>query len=179
MLYLIILDFIWSAVAFSVDFPKFFQIPFWAVPFVVICPIYPLLLGVVWLKKYKKTQVNPYLLAFAAIPSAVFGILAIVFYPALMINRGFQWNDLGQIFWVWFYSAQGWNLIKREKFYFWAVVVALVYLLVKFVLDYNFLTFGYLEVESLTQVAFEGVSIVAVFSSLGVSFLATRRKKAL
>lgn len=152
--------------------------PVWAIIFVIICPVYPLLLGVVWLKKYKKTRVNPYLLAFATIASAVFGVLALVFYPALMMSRGFRWNDLGQIFWVWFYSAQGWYLLKTENFYFWPIIAVLGYLLAKFSLDYKFSTFGYLEAESLTKVAFKAVFIIAVLVSLAVSFLKIRRKKA-
>jgi len=146
VIYLIFLDFFWSVAALWVDMPKLPDIPIWAWPAVVICPIYPILLALVWLKIYRKQKLNKYLLAFASIPSAIFGVLALVYYQMLMAQNGFDWRDFGQIFWVLFYSGQGWWLILKYKFRGLPILAVCGYLTVKFILDYKFLTFGYLEV---------------------------------
>jgi hypothetical protein len=146
MPFLIFLDFFWSGAALWVDMPKLPGIPIWAWPAVVICPIYPILLALVWLKIYRKQKPNQYLLAYASIPSAIFGILALVYYPLLMAQSGFDWRNFGQIFWVLFYSGQGWWLILKYKFRKLPILGVCGYLTVKFILDYKFLTFGYLEV---------------------------------
>jgi len=147
-----------------VDWPKLFEIPLWAIPFAIICPVYPLLLAVVWFQIRRNGKPNRYLLAFATIPSAVFGILALIFYPSLMVARGFAWNDLGQIFWVLFYSAQGWYLVFKNKISLLPALLVLLYLFVKFILDYKFLTFGYLEAESLSRQSLLMISIVALIA---------------
>ena len=142
MVYLIILDIFWFSAALWVDFPKLITIPIWAWAFVIICPIYPLLLAIVWGQKYKDKKPNNYILSFAAIPSALFGILALIYYPLIMHTTGFNWNVFGQIFWVAFYSAQGWYLLFREKFRIMSVIIVLIYLFTKFTIDYLTKTFG-------------------------------------
>jgi len=149
MVYLIFLDLFWSAAALAVDLPKLPSVPVWAWLFAVVCPIYPFLLFWVWRALYKGREPNPYLLAFAAIASAVFGPLALFFYPAVMTKIGFDWRSLGQIFWVLFYSLQGWYLLFKKRILLAPAAAAAGYLLIKFYLDYRFGTFGYLGVEDL------------------------------
>jgi len=177
VLIIILLDLFWSIAAFWVDWPKLFEIPTWALLFAVICPVYPLLLAIVWFQIKKYGQPNPYFLAFAAIPSAVFGILAVVFYPTLMFSRGFSWNDLGQIFWVLFYSTQGWYLVFKNRFRLMPVLLVLLYLLAKFSLDLKFLTFGYLEAESLNKPALLAVFVIAIIASLLVAAFGLLKKE--
>ena len=145
MPYLVIADFIWAISAWVVDVYKLPQIPPWAWIFVVVCPIYPILLALVFLKFLGKKKVNPYLLAFAAIPSAVFGILTLAYYPAKMVFQGFNGNDFGQIFWVLFYSVQGWWLVKNERLALIPILAVTAFLTTAFVIDYKFKTFGYLN----------------------------------
>lgn len=166
MILLIIADFLWSLAALWVDIPKLATIPGWAWIFAMICPIYPFLLAFVWLRILQKKPVNSYLLAFAAIPSAIFGLLAIAFYPSVMIYHGFNWQDFGQIFWVLFYSIQGWYLIFRYKFLSSAALLAAAYLVIKFALDFKYKTFGYLGVEDLPYWVFRFLSITALSMSV-------------
>ena len=177
MLIIILLDLFWSIAAFWVDWPKLFEIPLWAIPFAIICPIYPLLLAVVWFQIRRNGKPNSYLLAFAVIPSAVFGVLSIIFYPSLMIARGFAWNDIGQIFWVLFYSIQGWYLVLKNKISLLPALLVLLYLIIKFSLDYKFLTFGYLEAESLNSTVLLIVLIIAEVLASGLFYLAVKEKR--
>lgn len=151
-----------------VDSAKLSLIPFYLWPIVLICPIYPLLLAIVWTMRLRKQKTNSYLLAFAALPSAVFGILALIYYPAQLYYTKFNWNDFGQIFWVLFYSAQGWWLLLREKILTKALVLAGIYLLVKFTIDIKYQTFGYLEIANLPTHVQMAVYFVSIGATLGL-----------
>jgi len=153
MIYLIILDFFWSAAALFVDLPKLGSIHPLLWPVAIICPIYPLLLAIVWIEIKKGKKINSFLLAFAIIPSAIFGILALVYYPSKMIFQGFAFRDLGQIFWVLFYSSQGWYLWFKRKLLLFPVILVTIYLTIKFFLDYRFDSFGYLSFDDFSQSA--------------------------
>lgn len=157
-----------------VDYPKLLTIPTWAWVFVTICPIYPLLLAIVWRQKYGGKKPNNYILSFAAIPSALFGVLALIYYPLIMRTIGFNWNDFGQIFWVLFYSAQGWYLLRNEKFRTLPVIIVLLYLFAKFTVDFLTKTFGYLEVGRLSQQLLLTIFIVAMITPLFIIFLKLR-----
>ena len=148
---IVYLDFAWALMALIYDAPKLLQIDWFLWPLVLICPLFPFLLGLVLLKVVKGKKINIFLLSFAAIPSAVFGVLALLFYPMLMINEGFSILGFGQILWVLFYGVQGWYLIYRYKMQRRAVIVASAYLIIKATLDYYFLSFGYLAVDKLTH----------------------------
>ena len=153
MFVLVLLDLFWSGAAWWVDWPKLTTIPFWAWFFVIVCPIYPLLLAGVWLSVLRDKELNQYLLAFAALGSAILGIMAIVFYPATMVARGWDWNAFGQIFWVAFYSIQGWYLIFKYRIKLSPALIAFFYFLVKFTIDYKFKTFGYLDLAGTPNLA--------------------------
>lgn len=180
MLYLIFLDLFWSLAALIIDLPKLPEIPVWAWPFAVVCPIYPFLLFLVWRAIYKGREPNPYLLAFAVIGSAVFGLLALLFYPAVMTKIGFDWRSFGQIFWVLFYSLQGWYLLFKKRLLLGPAATVGGFLLVKFYLDYRFETFGYLGVEDLPAGSIFYLFVLAVALSfvlcLSAVILARRAK---
>ena len=172
MLYLIILDFFWSAAALWVDIPKLPGAPVWAWPFIVVCPIYPFLLAWVWIAIIKKRDPNPYLLSFATIPSAVFGPLAILFYGAFLEIGGLHWQDFGQIFWVAFYSIQGWYLLSTKKLKILPILAVVLYLAVKFLVDYRFKTFGYFTFDGISDSFFTFLFLWALGSTAVVAAIA-------
>jgi len=168
MLYtLFTLDLLWSALAWTVDFQKLYIVPPWAWIFCFICPIYPLLLSFIWYKKAQNRNVHDLLWSLAVLPSCVFGILALVYYPLKMVNQGFNFTDLGQILWVMFYSTQAWYLFfihrKTQKT---RVIFVLFFLLLEFYVEFKYLTFGYLNFDGFTHPQTAALFIIALFCSL-------------
>lgn len=133
--FLIALNLIWSAAAFTYDAPEIFRIPFYLWPFIVICPVYPFLLALVWCF-IKKEQLNSILLSFAAIPSAIYFLASLVYYPTWMMLNGFDWLALGQIFWVTFYGIQGLYLIQKYTPAKSAIILACLFLVISFGVQY-------------------------------------------
>lgn len=158
-------DLFWSAAAWLVDYSKLANIPLWGWPFALLCPIYPFLLALVWLMLLKQDKVNPYLLAFASIPAAVLGILALFYYPSKMYFQGFSLRDFGQIFWVLFYSLQGWYLLVSRKIKIIPVLVTILFFGGLLVTDFIFKTFGYLS--------FDAFSVHSLYFLLGLGILST------
>lgn len=101
-----------SVIALTYDWPALQAIPTYLWPLVAICPLYPLLLALYWLYTAGGKE-SPYLAAVAALPAATYGLLALVFYPLVMLKAGFTWNDTGQIVWVWLYAAQAFVILRR------------------------------------------------------------------
>lgn len=176
ILILIILNLFWSVAAFYVDFPKFTDIPFYLWLVVPICPIYPALFAVVWFLKLKELKINRFVLAFASLPSAVLGPLAVLFYTSQIYYNGFSINDFGQIFWVLFYSLQGWVFIIRRKLDHWPALVVCLYLLVKFWIDFRYNSFGYLQLEKLPESVRLLLVLFASALTLGLTLYSRRRK---
>jgi hypothetical protein len=172
---LFIVDLAWSGAAWVVDYDKLFIIPVWAWPFCLVCPIYPLLLAIVWYKKAKNIRVNDWLMAIAVIASSTLGPLAIVYYPLKMINNGFDILDFGQIFWVLFYSIQGWILLRERISNKVAVISAVLFLVVKFTIDLKYLSFDYLDFSSLQHNQLVGLYILAVSLSLSLGICNLRK----
>ena len=172
MLYLIFLDLFWFAAALCVDAHKLPSIPFYLWPMVLVCPIYPLLLALTYFSYLKKRKPNAYLLAFAALPSAVFGVLALIYYGAQLYYTKFSLNEFGQIFWVLFYSFQGWYLLLKEKMTAAAVITACLYLIAKFVIDIRYQTFGYLDIANLP----DHVQVLLFTLAVGLSVALTLYK---
>lgn len=175
MLYLIILDFIWSALAMLVDFPKLAHIPFYLWPIILICPIYPILLACVLISTQRKRKPNQFLLAFASIPSAILGVLALIYYPAWMYFGGFNFNDLGQILWVAFYSVQGWYFLLKQEIKTVPVITVCLYFSIKLIIDYKYQTFGYLDIGVLSHQAQTVLFSVAAVLLLGVTAFKLRK----
>lgn len=177
-LYILVgLDLLWSVLAFNHDWPKFAIVPAWAWVFAFICPIYPLLLAVVWAQIINKKHPNDYLLAFAVGPSMIFGVLALLFYPLAMAYQGFDWNGLGQIFWVAFYSIQGWYLFYKIGVSKAAFAFAGVFLATALSLDYRFKGFGYFNLDQIADLAIKILFIIALLLLALVWSLELRKKK--
>lgn len=147
--WLVLANLFWSTCSLIYDIPVIATIPPWAWIFVVICPIYPLLMSGVWLTQTRNKAPHPLLLAFASLPSAAYGLLAFTYYPMIMLVVGFSWSAVLQIPWVLFYSIQGWYWLRRgAKPYAYA---AALFLAISFTIQYRFQTFGYLDVASFSD----------------------------
>lgn len=152
---LVVLDLFWSAVALVYDYPAIIRIPFDLWPFIVICPVFPFLLMLVWLSVILRGKANPFLLAFAALPSLIYGIGALIFYPTIMYFNGFDWLGFGQIFWVLFYSLQGayllfeWSGTKSRTHHgkFVPIILVLIFIIVSILIQFFTKTFGYLAFD--------------------------------
>lgn len=171
ILLLILLDLFWSISAWIYDLDKLTTIPLYLWLFVAVCPIYPLLLALLFLQLYLKKPLNQFLLAFAVIPSIVFGFLALLFYPIAMIYQGFSWNALGQILWVWVYAGQGVWLFTKFKIKKLPFILASLF--VTFVLIFEFITgsFGYFDFSNIPS----GILLIMIFLSLIVIIVMKRR----
>jgi len=176
--YLFYLNLFWAGAAIIYDAPKLLEINPLLWPIVVICPLFPLLLALFFFQIIKKRKPNQFLLAFASIPSFVYGVVAIIYYPFLMLNEGFNWYGIGQILWVLFYSAQGLYLIIKYKINTIAISLVGLYLLMKLTLEYRNLSFGYLDLHLLTKMQLEYVYIVSLVATLiAVLFVISKRLK--
>jgi len=104
--FLIVLDFFMAATATYVDRYEFLAVTWYLVVFVPICPLYPLLLGSNFLLRARSGHFWQPLLHFTAVGIISYGCMALIFYPLYMAGHGFQWYEVGNIFWVLLYSAQ-------------------------------------------------------------------------
>jgi hypothetical protein len=140
---------------------------------VAVCPIYPLLLALLLLQLYLKKSPNQFLLAFGAIPSIVFGVLAILFYPIAMIYQGFSWNAVGQIFWVLVYAGQGFWLYGKFKINRLPFFISSLFL--AFVLFFEFATksFSYFDFSNI-PIGYLVIILLAGYFS--IFFLYLRRR---
>lgn len=146
-LFFILINFIWAFLALIYDIPAILDIPFYFWPFIIICPIFPALLAIVWWQKYNN-KVNDYLFTFAATPSTIYFIGALIFYPTKMFFTGFNWLDLGQIFWVAVYGLQGFYLLSKYPTKKSAQILATSFLLLSFIIQYQTKTFRYLDFDN-------------------------------
>lgn len=141
IIFLILLDLVWVISAIIYDWNKILSIPIYFWPFIIICPVFPLLLGFFWLGVIKGSK-NHLLLAFAAIPSVVYFVAAIIYYPTWMIFNGFDILTFGQIFWVAVYGLQGMYILKNYKIKLSATISVIIFLLLSFLIQYLTKTFG-------------------------------------
>lgn len=146
ILFLTILDLIWSLLAWFYDWQKLFSIPFYLVPFILTCPVYPLLLAIIWYQIYKKRSLNAFIYYIAVIVSVMYGALALFYYPSQMVLYGFDWLTFGAIFWVLVYALQGGYLLLkiRPKFNLISFLVAIILIFEKIIIDYVTRTSDYI-----------------------------------
>ncbi|CAN5139160.1 hypothetical protein BH11PAT4_BH11PAT4_2120 [soil metagenome] len=144
---LIFLNLCMGFLALGYDIPAIRQVPWFMLPFILICPLYPFLLALHL--SLAKPQV--WLQAFATIPPTIYGGLALAFYPLSMLNSGFTWNETGQIVWVLLYAVQAFLLLPRKhsSATYTAAAFTLVSLCVLFVTN----SYGYLAIAALPQSA--------------------------
>ncbi|MEI7792399.1 MAG: hypothetical protein WCI57_02860 [Candidatus Berkelbacteria bacterium] len=138
---LIILDLAWASIAAAYDWEVFRQVPVCLWPFLIICPVFPALLSLVWAQSLDFEPSNC-LLAFGAIPSLIYFFAALIYYPTWMALNGFDWMTFGAIFWVLPYGLQAIYLILRHRVKFRFSVAAIIFLLVSFGIQYKTKTYG-------------------------------------
>jgi len=97
----------------------------------------------------------------------------------LMTHEGFNIWGLGQILWVLFYGVQGWYLIIRYKIGKAALLITDIYLLAKLTLDYYYLSFGYLDLDKLSNSQLAQIFTVALVIIVLVNIIIIRRKSAI
>jgi len=140
---LIILDLIWSTAALIYDYPVIIQTPIYYWPFLIVCPVFPFLLTLVWSQIYRDKTPNNYLLAFAAIPSVIYLTASLIYYPTWMILNTFDWYALGQIFWVAFYGIQAFYLLMKFSYTKTALWLAGAFLIISLTVQFKTKTLGF------------------------------------
>jgi len=164
---LIILDLIWAVSALVYDLSAIGQIPIYFWPFIIICPIYPFLLAIVWYQKVRHNHINSYLLAFATIPSLAYFIGALIYYPTLMSAYGFNWLEFGAIFWVAFYGLQAVYLLFKNPIPKMPVILVLIFLLISFIIQFLTKSYGYLDFGNL-----DSATIIIIYAAILVNLSA-------
>lgn len=163
LLILIILDFVWSVSAFWYDADKLLTLSPFLWLFVAVCPVFPFLLALVLLQLYRKKSPNQFLLAFAAVPSAVYGVLAVFYYPIAMYYQGFSWNGFGQIFWVLLYALQGFWLLRKFKIGKLPFALVSILLILQIVIvDFYYKSFGYFDFAGISSNLLIGLVITTI-----------------
>jgi hypothetical protein len=109
-------------------------------------------------------------------PSAVLGPMAIVYYPLKMMNNGFNMVDFGQIFWVLFYSLQGWFLFREKIPNKMPIIFVTVFLTVKFTIDLVYLSFDYLDLSTLQNDQLIGLYLLGVGLSLTLGIYKLKKR---
>lgn len=144
LLFLVCLDLFMAISATYIDWGDFFEVPWYLILFVPICPIYPLLLAINFWKFWRTGEFSQPLLHFTLIGTIGYGIMAYIFYPTYLISEGFGWYEFGNIFWVTLYALQTLLLLPHlEKISFALYAPMLVYFLAKDFLDRFGDTFSY------------------------------------
>lgn len=156
-LYLAVMDLLWSVCAWVFDWPKLHAIPAYLLPFILTCPVYPLLLSISWFQIYTYKKLNLFVLYLGIIGSVVYGFGAIFYYPVNMSLNGFDWYAFGGIFWVLFYAIQGIYLLFRwnAKFNLLSLILAGVFMGSKIIIDYSTRTYGYIVDNNFPQMYFK------------------------
>lgn len=149
-IFLIVTNLFWSAMAFIYDFDKIINLPAQIWPFIIICPIYPLLLAVSWLFIYLKHR-NRLIITFSAFNSLIFFIAALIYYPVWMIINGFDLLAFGQIFWVAFYGLQGAYLVNKIKLNQPGLLISIIFLLLTFLIQCKTNSFGFFDTANFSQ----------------------------
>lgn len=155
--WLIALNLSMGMAALVYDTSAIASLPWYSVPFIVICPLYPILLAL-----HISTQgEHPWLHAFATIPPTVYGGLALCFYPLSMAYNGFSWNDIGHLFWVLTYAIQAAFFLPRHPTT--ATVTASLFMLLSLTILYVTNSYGYLAIADLPSPAKTSLLVLGFF----------------
>lgn len=179
MLTLIILDLIWALSALVYDWHSISILPIWAIPFILICPLYPLLLALVWLQIRTQKPLNPLLYNLAVLPSAVYGCLALAFYPLIIFYQGFDIYALLQIPWVLFYALQAWYLLFKRPLYHSSLFLFLILLIFSLVFQVQTQSYGYIGLEQLPFSAQQALLGYGIGATILVWLFLKQRSQAL
>jgi hypothetical protein len=174
---LIIIDVIWSISALIYDFERIINLPIFFWPFIAICPIFPMLLAIHWMTSIYGKQ-NNFLLSFASIPSFVYLIAAIIYYPTWITLNGFDILSFGQIFWVAVYGLQGLFLIIHNRIKPVYSALVSIFLLISFFVQFSTKSFSFFDTSNFSrQLIVAEYLTVAIFTLVLFLVLAKRSKK--
>lgn len=134
-----------AVAALVYDIPAISHIPWYAVPFVVVCPIYPFLIALT----LASNRPHPLLQSFATIPASVYGGLALCFYPLHMALSGLSWYGIGQMLWVLLYASQALFLLPRKHSA--ATFAAAGFTVFSLCVHLQTGSYGYLDIASLSE----------------------------
>lgn len=167
--YLAVIDIFWSISALIYDWHEILSLPYYLWPFIIICPLYPLLLTLFWLRYSKGSKIHNLLAAFAALPSVIYFLGAIIYYPLWMIQNHFDWLAFGQIFWVAFYGIQGFYILKTNRISKTGLIAASVFLAVSFGIQYVFRDIGYFNFDGFSRPVIIGSYALLALMAFAVS----------
>jgi hypothetical protein len=177
--FLIILDLCWAGAALLYDLPAIARIPLWALPFIVICPVYPALLAGIWILLLFGRVPHPLYFYAGVLPSLVYGVLALGYYPLSMLAEGFSWNGLLQIPWVLVYALQAWVLLRAYPIN-QGYLPACLFLLVSWLVQLRTGTYGYLGLGQLppsSQGLLFLLALITLLSTISHIRMGARQKK--
>lgn len=168
---IIILDLLWAVMATVYDWNFFRIIPFYLWPFLIICPIYPFLLSIIWTQSLSG-RINNYLFTFAVMPSIIYLVAAIIYYPTWMIYNGFDWLAFGSIFWVLLYGIQGAYLINKFKIKPIPTIATSLFLVISFAVQYLTNTYGAQDLISIPRylLTIIYISLIMITVLVGIFF---------
>lgn len=110
---LIVFNLIWSVLGVYADWNWLSSIPFYLIPFTIICSFYPPLLLIIFLFQKNNKAAPQWILWLTSIGLITYGIFAQIYFPLLMTWKGFNLHDFGSMFWVAAYGLQ-FFLIKNH-----------------------------------------------------------------
>lgn len=113
--YLILLNLTWSILGIYADWAWLSEIPSYLIPFTAICSLYPPLLTIWYLIKYRGGNPPNWLTLWALVGITSYGILAQIYFPLLMSWKGINFHDAGSMFWVAVYGFQAFILYRFLK----------------------------------------------------------------
>ncbi|OQB06322.1 MAG: hypothetical protein BWY19_00313 [bacterium ADurb.Bin212] len=164
----ILLNLIWSAIAFFVDYKVIGNIPFYFWPFTIICPLFPFLLFILWLREHFRKNTRDLWLSLFSIPPIAYFFGSLIYYPYWMLQNGFNLYAFGQIFWVAFYGIQGiWFSIKRKNDLKYDLV-AISYIVISFIIQYFGETYGYFDTSNISNLAMAIIYALIVLLTLAI-----------
>jgi len=167
---IIVLDLAWAAMAAVYDWEIFCKIPIYLWPFLVICPVFPAMLSLVWAQSLD-TKPNNFLLAFSVIPSLFYFVAALIYYPTWMILNGFDWMTFGAIFWVLAYGFQAIYLLFKYHVGFLSSVCAAIFLILSFVIQYVTKTYGAQDFTNFSSLIYFVEYCILILLSLSFPFI--------
>lgn len=176
LIILIVLDIIWSLAALIFDFSRIAQIPPLLWPFIIICPIFPMLLAIYWIQSLSGKD-NKFLRSFVSLPGFIYLIAAVIYYPAWMIINGFDILSFGQIFWVMVYGLQCYYLLAKKRTEFAPSVIAVLYLWSSFLVQYLFRSLGFYDMTNFKPELILGGYTVLIFCTIIVEIKIIRQKE--
>lgn len=142
---LIGLNIFWAAAALIFDWQEIVHLPYYLIPFLIICPIYPLLLAICWFQLLKFKRPSEWLFSFTIIPSIIYFLAALAYYPLWMHYNYFDWLAFGQVFWVSFYGIQAAFLLPHLRRDYVSTYLASLFVLVSLWLQYRNIESGFFD----------------------------------